>query len=119
MKKIIIIIGITLLVGLISYFDPFHKSVETIDILIGQNFDYAHKMYFNTDPDDHYQIKINDNMNEFHGGILTKINLITDNTVQVYTWNSFNYKSTIWVAATKNNRYEIIDAIRYKNNVRF
>lgn len=120
MKRISLIsFGIILLIGLTIYFDPFHKSVEKIDSLIGHNFDYAYKDYFRTDPDDAYQIDINDNLSEFHGGVYSKLNVIKGKTLQVYTWKSFNHKSTIWIAYTYKDRYEIIEAIRYKNNVRF
>ena len=47
MKKVYIIILI-LIIGLFSlwYFDAFHKSVETINILIGKDYDYASKNIF-------------------------------------------------------------------------
>ncbi len=34
------------------YFDPFHKSVETIDILIGKKLDFANKFYFKSVADE-------------------------------------------------------------------
>ena len=121
MKQKTIIISTIFLVGLISiwYFDILHKPVETIDELVGKNFDFAHKVYYKTDPDIHYRININDNLNEFDGGIYDKINNLKDSIVQVYTWTYLNHKQTIWVGQTATMKSEIIDAIRYKSSVRF
>jgi len=116
-----IIILATAIIGLTStwYFDILHKPVETIDKLIGKNFDYANKLYYKTEPDSHYQININDNLNEFDGGIYDKINKLDDSIVHVYTWTFMNHKETIWAGKTRTMKSEIIDAIRYKNSVRF
>jgi len=120
MKKIIII-SILVILGLASfwYFDVWHEPVERIDELIGKNYDYAHKVYFQTYPDQEYKININDNLNEFNGGIYNKVKNLKDTIVYVYTWKSLNYKETIWVGKTDKLESEIIDAIRYKNSVVF
>lgn len=121
MKPKTIIISTIILSGLIAvwYFDIWHKPVEKIDSLIGQNFDFAHKLYYKTDPDNHYQININDNLNEFDGAIYNMKNNLKDSIVHVYTWTYLNHKQTIWVGKTETMENEIIDAIRYKNGVRF
>ena len=100
-RKFIIILTITL-IGLAStwYFDIWHKPVETIDKLIGQNFDYAYKLYYRTEPENHYQININDNLNEFDGGIYDKRNKLKDSIIHVYTWTFMNHKEAIWVGET-------------------
>ncbi len=110
-----------LIIGLFAlwYFDVLHKSDETLDVLIGKNYDYACKMYFHSDPDCHYTININDKLNEFDGGILGKKSILTDSIVHVYTWRYFNHKKTIWVGETSILKMQVIDAIRYNNNVRF
>ncbi len=121
MKRKILIILTVIVVGLIStwYFDIWHKPVETIDELIGKNFDFAQKIYFKTDPDSHYKISINDNLNEFDGGIYNEKSTLKDTVVHVYTWTFINHKQTIWVGETETMKNEIIDAIRYKNSVQF
>ena len=121
MKRKYIIILTIAIIGLAStwFFDIWHKPVETIDKLIGKNFDYANKQYFKSEPDKHYQININENLNEFDGGIYSKKNILKDSLVQVYTWTFMNYKETIWVGETSKMKNEIIDALRYKNSVRF
>jgi hypothetical protein len=120
MKKLLAILSI-LIVGLTTawYFDIWNKPVETIDELIGKNYDFAHKMYFQTDPNGQYKVNVNDNLNEFDGGILNKTKVLTDSIVNVFTWDYTTHKKTIWVGQTKAMKYEIIDAIRYKNGVRF
>ncbi len=120
MKKLIVI-GSIIVIGLTStwYFDIWHDSVETIDELIGQNYDYAYKMYFRTDPDSHHEVNINNKLNEFDGGILSKKEILIDSIVNVYTWDFANHKMTIWVGKTKKMNSQIIAAIRYKDNIRF
>lgn len=119
-RKYIIILTIAIIgLALTWYYDIWHKPVETIDNLIGRNFDYANKQYFKSAPDNQYQININDNLNEFDGGIYDKKNILKDSIVQVYTWTFMNHKETIWVGETRTMKSEIIDAIRYKNSVRF
>jgi hypothetical protein len=122
MKKKVIVVSVTiLLIGifLIWCFDILNKPVETIDGLIGKNFDYARVTYFKTNPDIQYNININQNLNEFDGAILNSKNLLSDSVVNVYTWTYFNHKKTIWVGQTSKMQNQIIDAIRYKNNIRF
>ncbi|PZX46320.1 hypothetical protein [Algoriphagus chordae] len=120
MKKLIVILTI-IVIGLTAtwYFDIWNEPVETIDELIGQNYDYAHKMYFRTDPDRNYTINVNHNLNEFDGGILNEKKILTDSIVHVFTWDYPTHKMTIWVGQTEKMESQVIDAIRYSNNVQF
>ena len=119
--KRIIVIGIILLAGIALswYFDFWNEPVETIDELIGQNYDYAHKMYYRTDHNSFYAISVNEKLNEFDGVILNKADMLIDSVVHVYTWNFFNHKETIWIGKTERMEYEIIEAVRYSDNVIF
>lgn len=119
MKKIIFVVLIFLALGITWYFDLTHNSVEKIDDIIGKNYITEVKSYFSTKPNYQYKININKNLNEFDGGILNKKSKLKDSIVTVYTWKYFNHKKTIWVGKTESMKYEIIDAIRYKNNVNF
>ena len=120
MKKLIVILSI-IIVGLTAswYFDIWNEPVETIDELKGKNYDYAHKMYFQTDPNRQYKVNVNDNLNEFDGGILNKKEILTDSIVHIFTWDYTTHKKTIWVGRTEKLENQFIDAIRYKNTVRF
>ncbi|AWM14728.1 hypothetical protein DI487_13250 [Flavobacterium sediminis] len=118
MKKIALLILILSAVG-IWYFDAFHEPVETIDDLIGKNLDFANKVYFKSEADEITSFNINNSLNEFQGGIVNKKSIITDSIVYQYTWKYLNHKETIWVAKTKKQDLEIVDAIRYKKNVKF
>ena len=120
MKKIIVILSV-IIIGLTTawYFDIWNKPVETIDELIGKNYDYAHKMYFQTDPDRQYKVNVNHNLNEFDGGILNQKEILTDSIVHVFTWDYMTHKKTIWVGRTKKLESQVIDAIRYNKDVRF
>jgi hypothetical protein len=120
MKKIKVILVI-LVIGLTVswYFDIWSEPVETIDELIGQNYDYAHKKYFETDPDRHYIVNVNDDLNEFDGGILNEKEILTDSIVHVFTWDYSTHNKTIWVGQTDKMESQVIDAIRYKDNVQF
>ena len=88
MKELIVILSI-IIVGLTAswYFDIWYDSVETIDELIEKNYDYAHKMYFQTDPNRQYKVNVNNNLNEFDAGILNKKEILTDSIVDVFTWD--------------------------------
>lgn len=97
----------------------YHKQFETIDELVGRNYDYAHKVYFSTDPDIHYKVNINSDLNEFDGGILNEKDILTDSIVQVYTWDYPSHKKTIWVGETDRMKNQIIDAIWYSDDVQF
>jgi len=120
MKKLIVILSI-IIVGLTTswYFDFWHEPVETIDELVGKSYDHAHKMYFQTDPDKQYKVNINENLNEFDGGILNTKEILTDSIVHVFTWDCTTHKKTIWVGRTEELESQVIDAIRYKNNIQF
>lgn len=117
----IIIISALISVGLFStwYFDVWNEPVETIDELIGKNYDYAHKVYFQSDPVENYTININDILNEFDGGVYHKKTSLTDSIIEVYTWNLFNLKKTIWVGNTRKGENIVIDAISYKDELEF
>jgi len=117
--RFLILLGIIVAIATVWFFDPFHKPVETIDELIGQNYDYACKIYFSKDPNHSTRFNINNNVSEFQGGILNKRSQLKDTMILQYTWTFINYKSTIWVAKTFRQDNEIIDAIRYKNGVQF
>lgn len=110
-----------IIVGLTTswYFDIWHEPVEPINQLIGENYDYAHKTYFQTDPDKQYKVNVNDDLNEFDGGILNKKEILTDSIVHVFTWDYTTHKKTIWVGQTEKLESQVIDAIRYSNKVQF
>jgi len=119
-KGLLITLAISVIVlGLLFYFDIFKEPVETLDRLIGKDFDYASKIYFKRIPDVKYNINIIHTLSEFDGAILNSKDLLTDSIVNVYTWTYSNHKKTIWVGQTSKMKNQIIDAIRYKNNVRF
>lgn len=120
MKKLIIILSIIIIGLTVSwYFDIWNEPVRSIDELIGQNYDYAHKMYFQSDPDGYYTINVNGSLNEFDGGILNKKETLTDTIVHVYTWEFMTHKKTIWIGRTENLESQVIDANRYSNSVQF
>jgi len=110
-----------IIVGLTAswYFDIWHEPVEPISQLIGENYDYTHKIYFQTDPDKQYKLNVNNNLNEFDGGILNKKEILTDSIVHVFTWDYTTNKKTIWVGQTEKLESQVIDAIRYSNKVQF
>ncbi|MBP1640781.1 MAG: hypothetical protein H6Q17_2364 [Bacteroidetes bacterium] len=118
MKKYLLLISV-IGIGLMLYFDLFHKPCETITKLKGKSYQYALNHYFKSQPNKVYTININTSLDEFNGGIISAKCLLKDSIVSVYTWNYFNHKKTIWVGKTTNQKDEIIDAIRYKNNVKF
>ena len=117
----IAVIGIVFSVGiaLSCYFYFQNKPVETIDELIGQNYDYAHKMYYKTDHSDFYAINVNQELDEFDGALLHKRSILEDSIVHVYTWSFFDRKETIWVGKTERMAYEIVDAVRYSDSILF
>jgi len=119
--KNILIISTIILTGIFfsCYHEMGHKPLEKINNLIGKNYDYAYKTYFRTEPDQQYKININEPLNEFDGGIYNNTENLTDSIVYVYTWEFANYKKTIWVGKTEKMNKEIIDAIRYNNNLKF
>jgi hypothetical protein len=106
-------------IGLLWYFGIFNESVETIDKLIGKNYDYARTKYFKREADGHYTINVKHELHEIDRGILNSNEILSDSIVQVYTWSYYNHKKTIWVGQTSKIKNLIIDAIRYKNDVRF
>ncbi|WP_192823354.1 hypothetical protein [Rufibacter sp. LB8] len=120
MKKVIAIsVVISVAIGLTWYLDPFHKPVESIKELEGQDYEFARKKYFGKEPDEKYDININKGLYEFHYGIMYKKELLLDSIVQVITWEFPRHKETIWVSRTAQSDKEIIDAIRYKDGVEF
>jgi hypothetical protein len=119
LKLIFTVIALIIVASSIWYFDPFHKSVETVDELIGNNYDYAVKTFFHSEPSSSTLFNINDNLNEFQGGVLSKKEIVRDSIIKQYTWTFLNHKTTIWVSKTDKLDNEIIDAIRYKNEVKF
>ncbi len=93
--------------------------METVDELIGNSFDYAVKSYFKSDPSSSTTFNINNNLNEFQGGVSFRKNILRDSMVSQYTWTFLNHKTTIWVCKTDSLNNEIIDANRCKNRVQF
>ena len=121
-KKILISLLISVLLfagGLIWYFDLMNDPVEKIGSLTGKSYNYARTSYFNEEPDIYYTINVNHRLNEFDGGILLYKKFLSDSIVHVYTWVYFNHRETIWVGNTTQMNNQILDAIRYKNSVRF
>jgi hypothetical protein len=119
-KRITLTIGLLIVVLTAAwYFDLFHDPVETIDELIGHNLDYAAKEYFESNPDDYVTFSINQELNEFQGGVLTNRDRFRDSIIHQYTWTYLNHRVTIWAVKTDNFPEEIVDAIRYKNGVEF
>ena len=119
-KGLLITLAVSVsVIGLLFYFDIFREPVETLDRLIGKDFNYACRTYFKSTPNEKYTININHNLSEFDGAILKNKSLLTDSIVVVYTWTYSNHKKTIWVGQTSKMKNQIIDAIRYKNNVQF
>ena len=120
MKKIILLTSIFVLSFLVCWhFDVFHKPVEPIPELLGENIDFAIKEYFRTGYDNSLTFSINGNLNELQGSILKFKNNLKDTMIWQYTWVFNNYKVTVWTAKTNKLNGEIIDAIRYKNSVKF
>ena len=120
MKKIYTAIFLLLIASIsIWYFDILNEPVSTIDKLIGKEFELARQEYFNSDPEYQYQININNDLDEFNGGVLNHKDILIDSIVNVYTWNFINHKKTIWTGKTKNMNNVIIDAIRYHKDIKF
>ena len=119
-QKLIFIFAIIILIGLsIWYFDPFHKPVEKMTELIGESYSNITNTGFSSKPDFSTSFNKNKSLNEFQGGILSSNAVLKDSIIRQYTWNLINHKVTIWVTKTEKSDNEIIDAIRYKNNVKF
>ena len=76
-KLIFVIIAIIILGSTIWYFDFFHKPVEPIDKLIGNNYDYAVKSYFHSEPSSSTTFNINKDLYEFQRGVLSKTTNVT------------------------------------------
>ena len=119
MKLKFVITFLIIICSVIWYFDILHKPVETVDELVGKNYDFAVKTYFDSEPNISTKFNINNKLNEFQGGILSKKSIIRDSIIKQYTWTFLNHKTTIWVGKTDNLDNEIIEAIRYKNGVEF
>lgn len=117
----ILLSGIVLL-GLIFtywYFDFGHKPVEKVEILIGNNYDFAEKLYFHSSPDISNTFKLKDARDEFRGVIQSHISILKDSTIHEYTWSFSRYNITIWTGKTENLDHQVIDAIRWRKDVQF
>ena len=114
----IIILIIVLTTSSLWYFDLLHKPVEPVGKLLGKDYAFALK-YFGAKPNSSTAFNITDDLNEFNGGVLSVDVKLKDSIINQYTWEFNRYKITIWIAETTKSPNEIIDAIRYKNNVRF
>ncbi len=129
MKKIIVILSIIVTGLSVSWYIGFWNKpvekinefigVEKINELIGKNYDYAHKRYFQKVPDITYKLNVNENLNEFDGGILNSKEILTDSIIHVFTWEYATHKKTIWVGQTEKMESQVIDAISYSNSVQF
>lgn len=117
----ILLSGIALLVVILAYwyFDIGHKPVEKVDILIGNNYDFAYKLYFRSNPDESHTFKLKDAKDEFRGIIQNHARILQDSTVHEYTWSFSRYNITIWVGKTASLDYQVIDAIRWRKDVQF
>ncbi|MGV3706349.1 MAG: hypothetical protein ACO1NU_13320 [Arcticibacter sp.] len=100
------------------YYDPFHKTVEPVDNLIGRDYSFALN-YLGSEPNDCSSFKTTDVLNEFQAGVLSVKVKPIDSRISQCTWNFRRHKVTIWTARTAKLPNEIIDAVRYKNNVQF
>lgn len=120
MKKIIVLL-LMIITGLTALWsiDEYNRPVEAIDELIGRDFNFAVKAYFQTEPDQQYKVNINSNLDEFNGGILNKSGILRDSIVHVFTWKYTTHKKTLWVGKTETMESEVIDAIRYNNKFMF
>lgn len=117
----ILLSGVALLVLIVTYwyFDFGHKPVERVDILIGNNYDFAHKLYFRSNPDESHTFKLKDAKNEFRGVIQSHARILQDSTIYEYTWSFSRYNITIWVGKTASLDHQVIDAIRWRKDVQF
>ena len=120
MKKLIVTL-IVIVIGLAVTWDLDNRGqpFETIDELIGKNYEYAHKTYFRKYPESNYTINVKGNLNEFDGGILNKKNTLTDSIVHVFTWDYQTHKKTIWIGQTEKMESQVIDAVQYSKDVQF
>lgn len=120
MKRLPILVALLFAVlAALWYFDIGHDPVEPIEELIGHDYNYARKMYFRTEPGNHYTLNINEPLKEFDVEILNKQQMLTDSIVDVYTWEYKTYKKTIWVGETELMKDQVILAIRYNKRVEF
>ncbi|MCC6837043.1 MAG: hypothetical protein IT234_00775 [Bacteroidia bacterium] len=117
----ILLSGLALLVGITTYwyFDIGHKPVENVNILIGNNYDFAKKLYFRSNPDEFHTFKLKDAKNEFRGIIQSHASILKDSTIHEYTWSFSRYNVTIWVGKTASLDHQVIDAIRWRKDVQF
>jgi len=115
LKLILIIIATTVVILTIWYFDLLHEPVETVDELIGENYDYALTSYFRSEPSMSMKLNINNPLYGFQRGILSKKDIVRDSIVRQYTWTFLNnHKTIIWVGKTDKSDNEIIYALRYR-----
>lgn len=117
----VILSGMSIL-GLIAgywFFDFGHEPVEKVNILIGNNYDFAEKLYFHSSPDENYTFKLKDAKGEFRGVLQTHAGILKDSILHEYTWNFGRYNITIWTGKTGKMDHEVLDAIRWRKNVQF
>lgn len=118
-NRLTISIAIFTLIGLALWcFALFHKSVEPIPRLIGKNYDYAVN-YLGSKPSQSSSFNIRNDLDELRGGILVHKSKLKDSIIQEYQWDFKGYKVIIWTGRTLNSSNEVIDALRYKDDVRF
>lgn len=117
----VILIGILIPLSVLIYwyFDIGHKPVEKVDILIGNNYDFAEKLFFHSVADETRTYKLNEAKGEFRGIIQRHSKIIKDSIIQEYTWKFSRYNITIWVGKTANLDHQIIDALRWEKGVKF
>jgi hypothetical protein len=112
---IFVIFAIIIVGSTIWYLDLSHKPVETVDVLIGKNYDYALKSYFKCEPNSSSTVNINNELSEFQGGVVSKKHMVRDSIVRQFTWTFMNHKTTIWVSKTYKIYHEMSMTISCNN----
>ncbi|MFY0652771.1 MAG: hypothetical protein JXQ96_12085 [Cyclobacteriaceae bacterium] len=118
-KTLLIMLIFGVIIATLAVYTRIIKEPEQIQELIGENFDYAHKIYFKREPTGNYQINLNKTQNELDGGVLIKRNLLKDSVVNVYYWEFGLSRSVIWVGKTDKMNHEIIDALTFGKLIKF
>ena len=120
MKKILILlIVLTFGAAVVWLSDVLHEPIEVIEELVGEEYTFAHTSYFQTKESDYYSISINGELDNFNSRILSRRETLSSPYIDVYTWDYFTHKCTIWIGTTKDSTLRIIDAIRYQRDVQF